>query len=226
MIRFASCLVVFVIQSVAAAQLSWDVRERTLEPKVGEGAVTAEYTFVNRTDHSITIKSLTASCDCTLVSLSKKIYKPGEGGTIVATFTVGDRQGLQNKTILVTTSDEAEQNVLLQMRVKLPVVVASFSEMVLWKRGEAAEQKVISIRPGSEGPARAPRVSSDGSIALQTSIRELTDGSGYEVLVTPDATESVGTSHVYVEADGPEGRLLYKALASVVDDSSAGSTQP
>lgn len=70
--------------------------------------VTIDFPFKNTSDRTITIESIRASCGCTTSVLEKKVYAPGEGEVIKATFDSTRRQGQNNKTITVTTDDAAQ----------------------------------------------------------------------------------------------------------------------
>jgi hypothetical protein len=102
-----SCaIVLFPVTSLA--QIHWTQRIVELRPKPDEAQVVATFPFTNEGKEPVTITSLRTSCDCTTASLAKHTYAPGQGGSIMATFTVGGRTGPQTKTILVQTTDKVE----------------------------------------------------------------------------------------------------------------------
>lgn len=47
---------------------------------------TARFPFTNVTGHDVTITEVAAGCDCLKVKLEKKVYKPGESGTLEIEF--------------------------------------------------------------------------------------------------------------------------------------------
>lgn len=59
------------------------------------------FTFTNIADKEITI-AVAASCGCTVPTLEKTTYKPGENGKVTARFDPHNRQGPQTKTLTFT----------------------------------------------------------------------------------------------------------------------------
>ena len=120
----------------AHAQLSWSTRSLERQATPADEQVVVEYPFVNPTDHPITITSLHTSCGCTTAALDKKTYQPQEKGGITATFTIGEREGEQNKSIVVQTDDPAESTVILRLKVRVPVRWEMSSRFLYWKAKE------------------------------------------------------------------------------------------
>ena len=120
----------------AQAQLSWSTRSQERQSKLTDEQIVVEYPFVNPTDHPITITALHTSCGCTTAALAKKTYQPKETGRITATFTIGEREGEQNKSIVVQTDDPAESTVILRLKVRVPVRGEMSSRFLYWKAKE------------------------------------------------------------------------------------------
>src|SRR5262245_2525959 len=88
-----------------AAQLRWETTELEFSPSVDQTQVTAHFRFQNVGQSEIKITSVTTSCGCTTAALEKNTIAPGEKGEIEATFNFGDRVGLQQKDVLVESTD-------------------------------------------------------------------------------------------------------------------------
>src|SRR5690606_37322517 len=78
--------------------------ERTMEEvKAPADAtkVTADFKFTNKSQKPVTISKTDPGCSCLSVQISggKLKYAPGEGGTIRATFDVGNFSGTVDKAI-------------------------------------------------------------------------------------------------------------------------------
>ena len=118
------------------AQTSTPVTEVTKDPymtfdnpnhdfgtiKVGEQK-THVYTFTNTHPSDITLE-LVSGCHCTDIEYdSGKTYKPGETGTIKATFVSNreEERGVLNKTIdiLLENTDERGYQIIKEVRFKL-----------------------------------------------------------------------------------------------------------
>src|SRR5438067_1707967 len=102
--------------SVAAttqASLVFEKTELDLKPEMGAPTAVAVFKYENKGDTPVHIKAVKPSCGCTTAALAKNDVAPGEKGTITATFNIGDRTGVQVKTVTVETDDpKAPQPVL------------------------------------------------------------------------------------------------------------------
>lgn len=79
--------------------------------------VTHEYTFKNTSKQTILITNVKASCGCTTPNWTKEPIKPGESGSVTATYNAAN-PGPFTKTITVTTND-TEQNKILTIKGKV-----------------------------------------------------------------------------------------------------------
>ena len=67
--------------------------------------VTYEFTFTNTTKETILLTNVKPSCGCTAANYTKTPIKPGEKGTVEATYNAA-APGNFHKTITVTTNEE------------------------------------------------------------------------------------------------------------------------
>jgi hypothetical protein len=79
--------------------------------------VTHEFTFKNTSKETILITAVKASCGCTTPTWSKDPIKPGESGSITATYNAAN-PGSFTKTVTVTTND-TDQNKILVIKGKV-----------------------------------------------------------------------------------------------------------
>src|SRR4030088_2075681 len=83
--------------SAAHSALVWEQTELELNPAVGDETAIGHFKYQNKGDKQIAIKSVTTSCGCTAAS-AKQTADPKEKGEVTATFKIGDRTGVQQKT--------------------------------------------------------------------------------------------------------------------------------
>ena len=84
--------------------------------------VSHEFTFKNTTKQTILITNVRASCGCTATNYTKTPIKPGETGTVTATYNARNG-GNFNKTVTVTTNDSDVKKVLkIKGKVLTPAV--------------------------------------------------------------------------------------------------------
>lgn len=67
--------------------------------------VTYEFTFTNTTKETVLLTNVKPSCGCTAANYTKTPIKPGEKGTVEATYNAA-ALGNFHKTITVTTNEE------------------------------------------------------------------------------------------------------------------------
>lgn len=79
--------------------------------------VTHEFTFKNTSKETILITAVKASCGCTTPTWSKDPIKPGESGSVTATYNAAN-PGSFTKTVTVTTND-TDQNKILVIKGKV-----------------------------------------------------------------------------------------------------------
>jgi len=79
--------------------------------------VSHEFSFKNTTKSTVLITNVKAACGCTATNYTKTPIKPGETGTITATYNAAN-PGNFTKTVTVTTSD-SEVNKILTIKGKV-----------------------------------------------------------------------------------------------------------
>lgn len=73
--------------------------------------VSHDFTFKNTTKETVFISNVKAQCGCTATNYTKTPIKPGETGSITATFNAAT-PGNFSKTVTVTTSDTEVKKIL------------------------------------------------------------------------------------------------------------------
>jgi hypothetical protein len=73
--------------------------------KVAEGAkVGYIFSFKNTGTSDLIIKSASATCGCTVPKFEQKPVRPGDSGTLEVVFDTSGRDGLQTKTVVVSSN--------------------------------------------------------------------------------------------------------------------------
>jgi hypothetical protein len=90
--------------------------------------VSYEFTFTNTTNKDITLTNVKASCGCTATNYTKTAVKPGEKGTVTATYNAA-AGGAFHKTVTVMTSEEnaAPKIITIKGTVKVNEVPAAIA---------------------------------------------------------------------------------------------------
>ncbi len=87
------------------SQLKWEKDTHEFGTIEQGKPVSYEFTFTNTTNKDITLTNVKASCGCTATNYTKTAVKPGEKGTVTATYNAA-AGGAFHKTVTVMTSEE------------------------------------------------------------------------------------------------------------------------
>ena len=78
-----------------------------------------EFSFKNVGNTLLKIIKIKSDCGCTVPTLDKKEYSPGEGGVIKVKYHAGLQASLQSKHVYVTTNDPVKPEVTLTLKAKI-----------------------------------------------------------------------------------------------------------
>ena len=206
--------VFLLLGGTASAELTWDKREIALTSAPTEKSVTARFKFKNAGTTPVKIVSVKNSCSCTTAALEKTEYSPNESGEIVVTFELGERTGVQSKTILVQTNDPQSSDTTLKLAVTIPTIVDIKPGLLFWKTGTPNKAKSVSIKIPETSPARLITVES-ASDTISAKLVTLKPGSEYSLQVTPLDTSKPTTAEVKLKAklDGSDSRDFFVRVA-------------
>lgn len=80
--------------------------------------VSYEFTFTNTTKQTILLTNVKAACGCTATNYTKTPVKPGEKGSVTATYNAA-APGNFHKTVTVTTNEEGAAPKVLIIKGKV-----------------------------------------------------------------------------------------------------------
>lgn len=162
-----------------ATGLEFAAREIALVAKPGDAELAAEFVFVSRAGRAVLVVEVKASCGCTVPSLEKTTYAPGEEGRVRAVFSVGERQGPQRLSIKVRT-DAGEHDLIL--RVDIPPRFTLLPRLLLFRGGETgAKTARVTYHAVAPVTLLEPR---NVSGAFTVTVREVEAGREFELTAT------------------------------------------
>jgi uncharacterized protein DUF1573 len=138
----------FSLAAATQASLVFDKTTVDLNPDMGASTAVAVFKYENKGDAPVHIKAVKPSCGCTTAALAKNDVAPGEKGEIKATFTIGDRSGLQVKTITVETDDMKAPQTVLTFKATIAQLLEVTPNFVFWQANEPAQPKTIIAKAG------------------------------------------------------------------------------
>jgi Protein of unknown function (DUF1573) len=197
------------------AQLKWDQPRQKLSVKPGEKAVTAKYRFTNNSSSPVTIVDVRPSCGCTIATLTKKTYVPGESGEIDAKLNFAGHTGHQEKWIYVTTNSAGTEPTLLTLAVDIPPDITIEPQFVMWRIGDPLTPKTIRVVVPVGFPTKILAAQTDNP-AIRVQLQEVMTGKQWEVKVTPAETKDLVKAIVSIRTDYPaEKPATYSVYARV-----------
>ena len=189
----------------ARAELKWEQNTIELHPSAGDKTAVAHFKYQNTGSTPVHFKSVKASCGCTATQSQKEVVNPKEKGEITATFTIGDRTGLQTKTVTVQTDDPnpAQATTILTLRTNIPTALEIRPTFVYWQQGEEPKLKKIFVKASKDFPAKNITVKSNNDLFTAN----VTAGSApgeWNIEVAPkETTRAIGTS-LTIQTDYPK----------------------
>ena len=209
------------ICSAAQAELAWEKTQIELNPKPGEGQVVGQFKYKNQGSKPIRIVSVKSSCGCTTAALKKADVAPGEDGDITATFTIGNRKGIQQKTVTVETDDSRPPTILL-LKAVIPELLSIQPVFVHWNGGEEAKPKIITVKAGKDAAIKTIEVVSS-SPEFTTRVEPVSSGD-FRIVVQPRQTSKAVFATLTIKPESSAGPTqAYYASARIISPPAAAA---
>ena len=208
-----ACLVLASFAANTRAALDWPQKSVEVKTDAEAPVVEVRFPFKNNGTTPVDVTQVESSCGCTTVALEKRHYAPGEGGEIVARYTVADHTGLQKKTVLVATGDGADP-VELTLAVRIPEVLRITPSFVTWKHDEAPKPKTITLEVMQDTPLKEITVQSS-SAAVTAELQTVTKGRRYRVTVTPGHTDQNLFATLLIRCQFGDSEKVFRSYATV-----------
>jgi hypothetical protein len=191
--------------AVAATTQASLVFEKTtidLNPEMGAANAVAVFKYENKGTTPVHIKAVKPSCGCTTAALAKNDVAPGEKGEISANFNIGDRTGVQTKTVTVETDDPQAPQIVLTFKATIAQILEIQPTFVYWQANEAAQPKTIIakagkgvnvkkidvVSPSGDFTAKVEPGSTAGEFKIQVQPKDTTKPVNANLTIKPDAS--------------------------------------
>ena len=199
---------------MAHAELSWAQKTLELNAAPNDTVLEARFHFSNDGATPVDIREVQSSCGCTTVTLAQRHFDPGKGGEIVAHFTVGERVGLQRKTILVSTTDRPMATAL-SLVVHIPELLHLEPAALTWQQGEPPTAKMISIEALPDAAAPEEVTAQSSNPAMKVELQPAPDSRRYQLRVTPQTTDRTLLTTVTIHCRLGTDAKTFRAFAFV-----------
>jgi hypothetical protein len=206
------------------ADLEWESKRVSQIVLPSTESVTAEFKFRNAGDKPVTVVSVDTSCGCTTADLDKKVYEPGESGSIKATMKLTSNRSMMKK-VYVHLEGQKER-VILAIAAEVPAYLTFDRTWNMWWRGEEPVGKTVSASVGVEGPVNIVSIKGDPGDGFSLQKEVLEPGRRYQLTIKPESTSAQNTAFFVITTDTPkESPAIYRIKAQVLNTKSPNGSQ-
>jgi hypothetical protein len=193
-----------VLPPCATGKLVFEQPVQTVEAKWADTEASAVYKFTNTGPETVKITGIQPSCGCTVATLAKDVYAPGEKGEVRLRFAFDGRSGQARETAQVLTDLPSQPSEELTIQTVIPRVLDFAPQMVYWKPGEPREPKTVDVTLPPDLPFGKLETSpADGN--FEVALKEITHATHYELVITP-VPHTVGGNVTNPAGDGQPTR--------------------
>jgi len=212
------------VAQTATATLTWETTSADLHPSLTDKTAVAHFKYKNTGDKPVKITKVQPSCGCTTAALAKETVAPNESGEITATFNIGDRSGVQKKTITVMTDDQPNQPTILKLSATIPQLLQIAPVFVYWSAKEVLDPKTINVNVGGDFQVNNLTVSSTDK-GISTEVVPGPEKKEFKIIVKPTESGRPINAAIKIEPDMPKDvHKMY--FANVRVDSRATAAAP
>ncbi|PID79989.1 hypothetical protein CSB20_08580, partial [bacterium DOLZORAL124_64_63] len=145
-----------------------------------------------------------SACSCLSASVKggKLTYKPGEKGEMKVDFELGSFSGLQEKTVLLWTTDDDESapSSVLTVALTIPVLFEITPKTLVWDQNGSKEPKTFKIKVNNKEPIRILNHAGTNH-NFPYELKVIRDGWEYELIVTPQNTSQPAFGMIKLTTD-------------------------
>ncbi|HEY4300423.1 MAG TPA: DUF1573 domain-containing protein [Candidatus Didemnitutus sp.] len=204
----------FLASALAAHALEWDATTAESHPAPFQAEVDLEFTFRNAGSKPVHILSVNTGCHCVSAKADNEVVEPGARGRILAHFSIGDRVGLYERTIAVST-DDATQPQYLTVSVDIPDIATVTPRVLEWHRGDAPTEQFVEISAGANVLVDFKEATATNN-AFEVRLEPIELGRRYRLAIKPRSTAKVANAAVRIKGLERTGHdVLVSAYANV-----------
>jgi hypothetical protein len=217
----------------SAARFDLETTEHDFGKIFDDSRVTTEFNFKNTGPEPLIIGEVKSSCGCTVPELTKKVYQPGESGSIRVIFDPHNNKGFDSRTVTVQTNDASLPSARLTIKAfvrPLVVVEPSMVQFGQIDKGKSAEKEIIVAGRTEDFEATLATTNLPEVFdvkVLETKVREVGEGDTKEslratrflVTLRPDAPVGMHRAELTIRTNDTRRTLeRSQAIAQVLGD--------
>lgn len=190
-------------QGLAHGALVWESKDADLHPALTDKEAVAHFKYKNTGDKPVRITSVHPSCGCTTAALAKDVVAPNESGEITATFHIGDRFGVQSKTITVMTDDQPAQATILNLKATIPELLKLAPVFLYWSPTDTLDPKTITATVGADYTVTKLNITPTDK-AIATKVESDPGEKTFRIIVTPTESGRPINAALKIQPDFPK----------------------
>ncbi len=189
----------------ARAALQWENMVADLHPKLTDTTAVAHFKYKNTGDKPVKIVAVQPSCGCTTAAPPQEPVAPGASGEITATFHIGDRIGMQTKTINVRTDETPDATTRLTLKADVPRLLEISPTFLYWsKKTPEVEPRYIDVKVGPDFTVKQLTVTSTDPELKAEAEPVPNDEHAFRIKVTPPKTNRPINAALKIVPDYPK----------------------
>ena len=196
-------------QAIGGTGLTFVSDRMSVTVKPDAKKVSLPFVFENKTKRTIKIASYDSACSCisARIEKGKMAYEPGEKGKIVVDFALGSFSGLQEKTLMLWTTDDTPDNPssILTSAITIPVLFEISPTTLFWEQNGEGKKQSLKIKVHNDKPIKILKHSGTNK-NFSYEIKTIREGWEYEIVVTPQSVDSPGMGIIKLTTDSPISR--------------------
>lgn len=210
----------------ANAQLKWEQMSVDLHPTYSDTVAVAHFNYENIGKTPIHFNNVRTSCGCTAAKPARDNVAPGEKGEITATLQLGDRTGVQQKTVTVETDDPRNPTTALQLKATIPALIEIQPAFVYWDGVEPLKPKTISVHAPKDSPVTKVAVTSSDP-AIPAKIAPGPSPKDWTITIEPKDRAQLRAASLTIQPDYPAAKpKLYYASVRVTNAPDSAPVPP
>ncbi len=222
--RFLAAAMSVFLGAHAHAELKWEQTVIALNAAPGDKQAVGHFKYQNVGKTPVHFRSVDTSCGCTVARSQKNEVAPGEKGEITATFNIGGRTGVQQKSITVKTEDSRD-NVTLMLKTIIGEALTVRPTFLYWQIGEELKPKTVVAQVNKNMPVANLDVSSSNPEFLHKVESGRVAGE-YRINIRPQQTARPLTATLTIKTGYPEGAPKTYTVTMRVMSGAASARSP
>jgi len=184
----------------SASALDWESKTAYIEMASGEPRGSGQFVFTNNTANTVRITATETSCDCTVVQPEKRMFAPGEKGTLPVHYSSKGNTGRRTYVIAVTTDEDGKTVHHLKLVVETYPEITVSPRTIVWENGEERAEKTVTVRIAADSGLKLIGAAPDRDVV--TVEIEPREKQGQSVLrLTPKAKDTIGQARIRLSTE-------------------------